>query len=332
MANTLDKKDRTIIKELFDDARKPYSEIAKSVRLSKEAVAYRVQRLRDSGALTGFNTIIDVRKLGWKMFFAYLQLHHVRIGRDTEIMDILTKNPHVSWQVWCIGEYDIILKLFAKDVLQANSIMKDIEASLQPSLKTYLIDSLVEDHPVPKTFLFPKEKRGYGTYINYGTPEQVEVSKLDRNILQVLAKNARISVTDLAVRLKVSRELAKYRLKRLEKEKVILKYRPEMWSEVQKDGWNLYFVMLKLGKLSPALERKLDSFIMHHGNVNFFYKTVGNSDLQIEIQTRTTIEFNAILMEIRTILQDTLKRYELLMILSEQKFTYFPECMVKHYR
>lgn len=329
MANMLDKKDRKIIKELFDNARKPYSEIAKKVQLSKEAVAYRVQRLRDSGVLTGFNTIIDVRKLGWKMFFAYLQLHHVGVGRDKEIMDTLTKNPHISWQVWCIGEYDIILKLFARDELHASTIMKDIEASLRPSLNRYVIDPLIEDHPVPKTFLFPEEKREYGTYIQWGSPDQVELSEVDRRILQLLAKNARISVTDLAVRLKVSRELVKYRLKRVEKEKVILKYRPEMWSEVQKEGWNLYFVMLKLGKLSPTLEKTLDSFITHHGNVNFFYKTVGSSDLQIEIQTRTTIEFNDILLQLRTMLKEVLKRYELLMILSEQKFTYVPECLSK---
>ena len=274
----------------------------------------------------GFNTIIDVQKIGWKMFLVYIKLHHIDFGKDKQIMETITQNPHVSWQVWCIGEYDIILKLFARDHPHASTILKDMESSLRPYLSMYIIDYLVEDNPVPKTFLFPEEKRNYGKYIQRGSSEHVELSALDKKILWTLAKNARISVTELASQWKESRELVKYHLKRLEQEKVILKYRPEIWSEVQKQGWNLYFVMLKLGKLSPALEKTIDSFIAHQGNVNFFYKTVGSSDIQIEIQTRTTIEFNDILMQIRTILKDVLKRYELLMILSEQKFTYFPEC------
>ena len=48
----LDLKDKRILKELFVNARMPYSTIGKKVGLSKEVVHYRVNRLMKIGLLT----------------------------------------------------------------------------------------------------------------------------------------------------------------------------------------------------------------------------------------------------------------------------------------
>ncbi len=327
MQKRLDKKDQRIIKELFDDARKPYSEIAKKVRLSKEGVAYRIKKLQENALITGFNTVIDVRKIGWEMFLAYIKLDHIDLQKDPHIIETIRNNPHVAWQVRCIGQYDIILKVFAKDHMHINQIMKDLESSLKPYIDSYVIDYLIEDNPIPKTFLYPDEKRDDRNYIERGKPRKVPISTIDKEILNILSKNSRTSITDIAKQLDRSRELVKYHLKKLETEKIILKYRPEVWSGVQEQGYNWYFVIFKLEKLTPALEKTIHTFIVRHKNINFFYKTIGTSDLQIEIQTKTTLEFNKILMEIRSLLRNVLKGHDLLMILNEQKFTYFPKCL-----
>ena len=61
-------KDRKILRELFDNARTPYSIIAKRVGLSKEVVNYRVKKLIERGILIRFNTVIDVNRLGWQVY------------------------------------------------------------------------------------------------------------------------------------------------------------------------------------------------------------------------------------------------------------------------
>lgn len=55
----LDEADRTIIRLLLDDARRPYSDIADHVELSAPAVADRIDRLESLGVIEGFRLDLD---------------------------------------------------------------------------------------------------------------------------------------------------------------------------------------------------------------------------------------------------------------------------------
>ncbi|MFW6320288.1 MAG: AsnC family transcriptional regulator [Halohasta sp.] len=55
----LDEIDRTIIRLLLENARRPYSEIAEHVDLSAPAVADRIARLEDLGVIEGFTLELD---------------------------------------------------------------------------------------------------------------------------------------------------------------------------------------------------------------------------------------------------------------------------------
>ena len=102
----LQAKDKKILGELFDNARTPISQIAKKVRLSKESASYRLKGLLESGLLTGFNTVIDIKKIGWGAFFAYIRLRNIDIEEEKKIIDHLKNHPNIAWLVKCIGNYD----------------------------------------------------------------------------------------------------------------------------------------------------------------------------------------------------------------------------------
>lgn len=55
----LDDVDRTILRLLIEDARRPYSDIAEHVDLSAPAVSDRVDRLHDLGVIRGFTADVD---------------------------------------------------------------------------------------------------------------------------------------------------------------------------------------------------------------------------------------------------------------------------------
>jgi len=322
----LDVKDKKIIRELFRNARTPLSEIGKNVRLSKESVNYRLKRLREIGLITGFNTVIDIKKLGYQMFFVYLRLRNIDVEEEYKIISHLKNHPNVAWLIKTIGNYDFVMKIFVKDNYEMDNIIKDIEEKYNLNIDEQNTDFLVEEHAIPFSFMYePKQKEEL-----YSLKEKemiIETNKTDLKILKLIANNARIQISDIANDLKQSRDLIKYRLKRLEKEKVILNYRPDVWPK--KLGYNWYFVKLKLGKLSKDLEATLNSFLLNHPNVTYFYKTIGSSDMQIELRIKSRIKLNEVLMDLRQILKTVLKRHELLLILHEYKYTYFPECLEK---
>ena len=70
---SLDEIDGQIIAALVENARASFAEIGSGVGLSAPAVKRRVDRLRASGAITGFSARVDASVLGWTTE-AYVEL------------------------------------------------------------------------------------------------------------------------------------------------------------------------------------------------------------------------------------------------------------------
>ena len=87
---SLDDIDARIITALIKNARASYAVIGNEVGLSAPAVKRRVDRLRASGAITGFSARVDPAALGWTTE-AYVELFCS--GRTTP--DVIAAEPFV---------------------------------------------------------------------------------------------------------------------------------------------------------------------------------------------------------------------------------------------
>lgn len=63
----IDDIDRAIIKLLQINPRISYTEIAKEIGFSRNAIKYRIKSLQEEGFLLGFRTVLDPRKFGKKI-------------------------------------------------------------------------------------------------------------------------------------------------------------------------------------------------------------------------------------------------------------------------
>jgi len=64
---SIDEIDKIIIKLLQINPRISYSEIAKEIGFSRNAIKYRIKSLQEEGYLLGFRTVLDPRKFGKKI-------------------------------------------------------------------------------------------------------------------------------------------------------------------------------------------------------------------------------------------------------------------------
>ena len=287
---------------------------------------YRIKELIESGLITEFNTVIDVKKLGWQIFIVYCKLRNIDIEKEKIIIEELKNHKNIAWLVKCIGNYDFVIKFFAKDNEHINSLMKEVEEKLKDNLEEYSIDFLLEESAVPQSFIYTSEPTKE-TYFSNVYENKVNLDDIDFKILKLLEHNSRMPISEISSALKKQRDTVNYHLKNLQNSRIILKYRPSLWP--QKLGYNWYFIILKLGNLDSHLQSELINYIVSHPNVTYFYRTSGSSDLQIEIRMKASEDLNKILMELRGILKSVLKRHEILVILEEFKYTYFPDCMIE---
>src|SRR5580693_6887267 len=91
---TIDDLDRRIVAVLVADARATFAQVGEQVGLSAPAVKRRVDRLRASGAITGFAAQVDPAALGWTTE-AYVELFCRGRTSPGDIGAAVAKHPEV---------------------------------------------------------------------------------------------------------------------------------------------------------------------------------------------------------------------------------------------
>jgi Lrp/AsnC family transcriptional regulator for asnA, asnC and gidA len=107
----LDEHDKSIIEQLQQDGRRPYTHIARAVGLSEAAIRQRVQRLIDAGVMQ-IVAVTDPLMLG----FLREAMVGVRVEGDVRAVgDIVASIPEVDYVVFTAGSFDLILEVVVED-------------------------------------------------------------------------------------------------------------------------------------------------------------------------------------------------------------------------
>jgi DNA-binding Lrp family transcriptional regulator len=124
---SLDDIDARIITALIKDARASYAVIGNEIGLSAPAVKRRVDRLRASGAITGFSARVDPAALGWTTE-AYVELFCRGRTTPAVIAAAVRQYPEVADACTVTGEADALVHIRAADVRHFEQVMERISA------------------------------------------------------------------------------------------------------------------------------------------------------------------------------------------------------------
>jgi DNA-binding Lrp family transcriptional regulator len=124
---SFDDLDRKIVAALIADARATYAEVGALIGLSAPAVKRRVDRLRDSGAITGFSAQVDPSALGWSTE-AYVELFCRGRTSPADIAAAVGQYPEVIDACTITGEADALLHIRASDVRHFERVVERIGA------------------------------------------------------------------------------------------------------------------------------------------------------------------------------------------------------------
>lgn len=104
--------DREIIKKLSENARIPFSDLAKELNISNSLVHLRVRKLQEAGVITGFSVQLNPKELGFETI-TYTGIVTKEARYSYSIAEKLKEIPEVIECHWVSGKYALFIKIVA---------------------------------------------------------------------------------------------------------------------------------------------------------------------------------------------------------------------------
>lgn len=124
----LDQLDMQILRMVSEDARVPFLEVARACNVSGAAIHQRIQKLTNLGVLKGSQFVIDPEKMGYETC-AFIGLNLKNPEDFDQVVDELMKIPEVTECHYTTGNFDMFIKIYAKNNHHLLTIIHD---KLQP--------------------------------------------------------------------------------------------------------------------------------------------------------------------------------------------------------
>lgn len=140
----LDEIDEAIVRELAQDARRPYAEIGAVVSLSAPAVKRRIDRLRESGIIHAFTVELDHAALGWETE-AYVEVFCSGSTSPETMRAAIEPYPEVISASTVTGEVDLLVHVRAHDMRHLERVVERLNAEpfVSRTKSTVVLSALV---------------------------------------------------------------------------------------------------------------------------------------------------------------------------------------------
>lgn len=121
---SLDRIDIDILRELQENCRASYREIANKLGISIGTIHNRVKRMKDLGIIKGFSVVLDSEKMGYELTAVILM--QVDGGHILDVERIVANARPVIAVYDITGDFDIIVIAKFKSREELNTFIKDI--------------------------------------------------------------------------------------------------------------------------------------------------------------------------------------------------------------
>jgi len=120
----IDKLDRKILSLLMEDAKTPYTDIAKKLEVSGGTIHVRMKKLEQIGLVKGASLVVDHELLGYDIL-AYLGIYLDKSSMYDRVIEKLREIPEVISANYTTGQYGVFVKVIVKDTNDLRRILND---------------------------------------------------------------------------------------------------------------------------------------------------------------------------------------------------------------
>ena len=280
MAVKIDLKDKKILYELDRNSRQTNKQIAKRVRLSEQVTGNRIRRFLDEGIIENFFVKTNPAVLGFMHIKIYIRLHNINNKKEEELLLELNKSKGIYWLCSLRGKYDLVASIYVKNISDFSLQYEKLFGKWGDYILERNVIVLERGFTYTKAFLLPKTE---SEEIIYSEDETlIDIDEIDINLLKILNNRARESLIDISNELNVSADTVRYRLKNLRKNGIITGFGAKI--DFNKLNNSYFIISLKLQNMNQQKHNKLQSLVKLNKNIIIFVKTIGDHDVELEVE------------------------------------------------
>ncbi|GEM_PF-79731 len=316
----IDLKDKKILYELDKNSRQSFSQIGRKVRLSKEVVNYRIKRMEEAGIIKGYYTLINMSLLGYFTNRFFIKLKNSPPKKEKEIINYFVRHQKYWWVDSIDGFRDLGVASWEKSIKEAYKRREEFLRKYSNNVQELNESIYTGFYVYGRDYLIGGKKR-FSKAINYIKSDIGDYTDFDLSLLRHLSNNARMSVVELATKLKSSVTVVNYRIRKLIKSGIIERFR--VMIDLSRIGYYWYkveFFLKDLGKKKNMLD-----YFAQNPNIVYAYETTADVDLEVEFEVESYEKFREILEDIRERFQDAIESYRHLLWFKEHKILFFPD-------
>lgn len=315
----MDLKDKKILYQLDLNARQSNTQIAKKVGLSKDVVNYRIKNLEKEGIVRGYYTIIDTSKMGYFSFRVYLKLIDSIPIKEKEILNFLINEKNSFFVAEIEGPFDIGFSVWVRDIYEFEEFYLNFKKKYKQYIGKEKISIFTFAYHFHRSYLLEKKQSEVQT-LSFGKSELIKHDEIDLKILNLISSNARIPVIELSRKLNIPERTVAFRIRQLEKKKIIQGYRALF--NLNLLGYEYYKVDFILKDISRL--KHLINYATLHPNIVYIDQTIAGSDFEFDLEVKNKQQFLQIINELRTKFPE-IREWSYFTVRKYNKLIYFPQ-------
>lgn len=140
----IDSLDKKILTMITKNARIPFLEVARACNVSGAAIHQRVQRLINSGIISGSQFTVNPEKIGFHTC-AFVGIYLEKASYHKDVIKELSQIPEIVECHYTTGGYAVFIKVYTRNNDHLRNILGDRLQSIQGILRTETFISLDEN-------------------------------------------------------------------------------------------------------------------------------------------------------------------------------------------
>ena len=309
-------KQRKILTIIDKNARLHNSKIGKLTSMAKSVVTYNINTLLNKKIIKGFATLIDHSSLGYFELRCYINLYENDVDKENNFIEFLKHMKDTGVVIRSIGDFDLAVSFYVSNIETFWKHWFHTLGSFRSVIKNYTFNIIVNKQFYP---FFKKDEED--PFFIIGNKNVKKVDESDLKILDYLNEDCRKPIHEIANALEISSSSVIYRIKKLEKQEVILGYYTIFnFSKLEKGFSRLQVQLEEVADIDEFLH-----FLKSVPSLVSVAKVIGSgNDLEIDFLVDNVEELNRRIKSIKEKFPSYIRDYSYIRFIETIKWNHKP--------